>query len=130
MSENLIMSYPWSVTLQVLKHEMAHQYSYEVLGQTDAHGEGFQAACALLGVLPQYRSCRIVTAEVLAQLTGTENKMSEGQKVLFRIEKLLALGESSNIHEAEAALKKASLLIEKYHLQQLVSSEHSAYVVC
>jgi hypothetical protein len=130
MSQYLIMSYPWSVTLQVLKHEMAHQYSSEVLGQTAAHGEGFQAACALLGVLPQYRGCRIVTAEILARLTRPEKNLSEGQKVLARIEKLLALGESSNVHEAEAALKKASLLIEKYHLQQLVSSEHSAYVVC
>lgn len=130
ISEYLIISYPWAVTLQVLKHEMAHQYSSEVLGQSAAHGEGFQAACELLGVLPQYRGCGIVTAEILAQLNERENHMDEGKKVLVRIEKLLALGESSNVHEAEAALKKASLLIEKYHLQQLVSSDHSAYVVC
>lgn len=39
-------------------------------------------------------------------------------RVLQKIQKLMALGESSNIHEAANAMAKAQLLMEKYGLNQ------------
>src|SRR5437868_5340763 len=35
IARSLILSHPWGVVLEVLKHEMAHQYVYEVLGVSD-----------------------------------------------------------------------------------------------
>lgn len=130
VSEHLITSYPWGITLQVLKHEMAHQYCSEVLrSKSTAHGEDFQKACSYLGVLPEFRGFSLVTDELLQQLGDHGKSGAAEPKVLTKIEKLLALGGSSNVHEAEAALQKASSLIEKYHLQQLTSPDHSSYIV-
>ena len=41
---------PWPAVVEVLKHEMAHQYVHETLGlaHTPPHGEAFQSACRLL----------------------------------------------------------------------------------
>ena len=130
ISEHLIASYPWWITLQVLKHEMAHQYCSEVIKATSsAHGEGFQKACSLLGVLPEFRGVSMVTDEFLHQMCDCGKDSGTDTKALLKIEKLLALGESSNVHEAEAALQKASVLIEKYHLEQLISPDRSPYTV-
>ena len=130
ISEHLIASYPWRITLQVLKHEMAHQYCSEIIrSQATAHGDDFQKACSLLGVLPEFRGFSVVTEELLQQLRENERGAGTEPKALEKIEKLLALGQSSNVYEAEAALQKASVLIEKYHLQQLSSPDHSSYIV-
>src|SRR5678815_4436394 len=44
MSRELVMTRPWGVVLEVLKHEIAHQYVHEVLGETSEapHGPAFQ----------------------------------------------------------------------------------------
>lgn len=130
ISEYLISTYPWNVTLQVLKHEMAHQYCSEVLQSKGvAHGEDFGRACSLLGVLPGFRGCSLVTKELLQEVGESVTGAAKGQDVCSKIEKLLALGASSNVHEAEVALQKASLLIEKYNVQQLISPDHLLYTV-
>ncbi|BHH84922.1 SprT-like domain-containing protein [Desulforhopalus sp. 52FAK] len=130
ISEDVILSYPWSTTLQVLRHEMAHQYCSEVIGEeTLAHGEEFQSACILLGVLPEFRGSRVLSVELLKELSNVEYGAGQTSTVLQKIEKLLALGESPNIHEAEAALQKASMLIDKYHVQHLKSPGHEDFTV-
>lgn len=130
ISERLITSHPWGITLQVLKHEMAHQYCSEVIrSESTPHGEDFQKACSRLGVLPEFRGFSLITDELLDQLGDHGKGGGAEPKVLTKIEKLLALGGSSNVHEAEAALQKASSLIEKYHLQQLTSPDHTSYTV-
>ena len=47
-----LLDHPWDVVVEVLKHEMAHQYVDEVLQRTDesAHGPAFQAVCAERGL--------------------------------------------------------------------------------
>lgn len=130
ISEHLIRSYPWSTTLQVLKHEMAHQYCEEVSCDNDsAHGESFQRACILLGVLPVYRGAQVISEALLRDIAEGEGGRGKSCKILSKIEKLLALGESSNSHEAEVALQKASLLIDKYQVDQLTVGDHENYTV-
>src|SRR5882757_5842764 len=43
---------PWGVLVEVLKHEMAHQYVDEVLGQLDdaMHGSVFRSVCEERGI--------------------------------------------------------------------------------
>ena len=47
LSRVLLMKRPWGVVLEVMRHEMAHQYVDEVLRIHDqtAHGPAFQRVC-------------------------------------------------------------------------------------
>ena len=91
--------------LEIIKHEMAHQYASEVL-ESDKypdekpHGSAFQHACKILGI------------EKNAQF----NPSREPSPIIQKIQKLFALAESHNQHEAELALAKAHQLIAKYEL--------------
>lgn len=104
----------WGVVLEVLKHEMAHQYVHEVLGLTDqtAHGPAFQELCAKLGV--DGRAAGTPTAPL--------DEDSDEGRVAARIAKLLALAESDNEHEAEAAMSAAQRLMLKYNLEHVAQA--------
>lgn len=131
VSRELIELQSWNVVLQVLKHEMAHQYCDEVEGSTSAavHGEIFQRACERLGVLPEYRNPAVVTEDMLEAIKLQGDDKSRSARVFAKVEKLLALGGSSHIHEAELALEKARQLIEKYQLEALAGKVAGAYQV-
>ena len=128
LSRHLIGNYSWAVTLQVLKHEMAHQLCSEIFA-TDGppHGEDFQQACELLGVLPEYRRAGSMVAEVVAQAAGGSKISTRGRECLAKVQKLLALSQSSNEHEATLAMQKANELIEKHHLEELGNDPEHRY---
>jgi hypothetical protein len=92
----------------VLKHEMAHQYVHEILAEHSQtpHGAAFRAACARLGV--DERASGV--PGVLDPLPRAEDRIVE------RIARLLALAESPNRHEAEAAMAAAQRLMLKHNL--------------
>jgi hypothetical protein len=128
LSRHLIINYSWSVTLQVLKHEMAHQLCTEQFQTPGApHGEAFQQACELLGVLPEYRRSGTAVVEMVELATGGSKISKRGRQCLARVEKLLALSQSSNEHEAALAMQKANELIEKNHIQGLGSNHEYRY---
>lgn len=128
LSRHLIINYSWSVTLQVLKHEMAHQLCAEQLQPAGPpHGEAFQQACELLGVLPEYRRAGTAIVEMVEQATGGSKRSKSGRECLARVEKLLALSQSSNEHEAALAMQKANELIEKFHIQGLGTHQEYRY---
>lgn len=120
LSSHLISTHSWSVTLQVLKHEMAHQLCSEEFHSRDvAHGKDFQQACLRLGVLPEYRRAGATMVEMVEQVSGHTQITAKGRECLLKVEKLLALSHSSNEHEAALAIQKANELIGKYHLSEL-----------
>ena len=128
ISRHLIINYSWSVTMQVLKHEMAHQLCSEKFRTEGApHGEVFQQACELLGVLPEYRRSGTAVAEMVEQAAGGSKISARGRECIARVEKLLALSLSSNEHEAALAMQKANDLIEKYHIQELGIEQEYRY---
>jgi len=113
-----LLDHPWGVVVEVLKHEMAHQYVDEVLGRTDetAHGPAFQAVCADRGL------------DARAAGVPEERARSEGEAaVLDRIRKLLALAESPNEHEAQAAMNAAQRLMLKYNLDTVAGRAARGY---
>jgi hypothetical protein len=59
IQREMVRSQPWSVVLEVLKHEMAHQYVDEVLGADDEspHGRTFQCVCRERGI--DWRSMKL-----------------------------------------------------------------------
>jgi predicted SprT family Zn-dependent metalloprotease len=109
LSRPLVLTEPWGVVIEVLKHEMAHQYVNEVLGERDetAHGPSFRAVCERLGI--------DAAASGMPSAPKTEDPTL--QKVGDRIARLLALAESPNVHEAEAAMAAAQRLLLKHNIE-------------
>jgi hypothetical protein len=99
----------WTAVREVLKHESAHQYVDEVLrveGES-AHGETFRRVCADRGI----------DAAAAGAIDGdAEVRDVDVERVLRRVEKLLALAASDNKNEAEAAADAAQRLMLEHNL--------------
>ncbi|HSO33322.1 MAG TPA: SprT-like domain-containing protein [Labilithrix sp.] len=110
LSRPLVLEQPWGVVVEVLKHEMAHQYVGEILGERgeSAHGPRFRAVCEKLG---------IDAAASGLPIPSPGAGHAEHGKIAERIARLLALAESSNVHEAEAAMAAAQRLLLKHNLE-------------
>jgi len=52
IGRSMVIAQPWGVVVEVLKHEMAHQYVSDVLKITEetAHGKAFRGVCERLGI--------------------------------------------------------------------------------
>lgn len=120
IATRLITEHSWPVVLEVFKHEIAHQYVDEALGIPDLHGSHFKEACERLGVEKWAQKAEIHTSQ-LSELQSS--KRSEENALFRRIERLLALAQSTNEHEALAAMNKVSELHEKYQIDQLKLEE-------
>jgi hypothetical protein len=115
LSRGLLLSHGWGVLEEVLKHEMAHQYVDEVLRVQDepAHGPTFRRVCEERGID--------------SRAAGAPNAEHQQSPVLERIAKLLALAESPNEHEAQAAMSAAQRLMLKHNIEAAVAGSHGAY---
>ncbi len=114
ISQDLVFNYSWASVREVLLHEIAHQFACEVLGckGESPHGPTFQRACFLLRANPKASG----KFKPLDERLATESPDQE-EKILQKIRKLLALAESQNQHEAEAAMLKAQDFIRKYNVE-------------
>jgi hypothetical protein len=118
IGRRLVLERPWGVVVEVLKHEMAHQYVHEVLGVVEegAHGPAFRGVCQRLGI--------DASASGLPEDRGTEPAEA---RVLERIAKLLALAESANVNEAQAAMNAAQRLMLKYNIDAVAERQERGY---
>lgn len=114
LAKMLLTHHGWGVLVEVLKHEMAHQYVQEVLGANEGpHGPLFQRVCDERGI----------DARALG-LPKAQHADSPQGRVLERVAKLLALAESPNTHEAQAAMSAAQRLMLKYNIDALLGADH------
>ncbi len=118
IDRTLAFEKPWSVVREVLKHEVAHQFVDEVLKIHDqaAHGPAFEEVCRRFGIDARATGLPASTA-------GGEG----GSPALRRITRLLALAESPNVHEAEAAMKAAHRLMLKHNIEAKVTAASEGY---
>ena len=118
LSRELLVEQGWGVLVEVLKHEMAHQFVEEVLGIVDEgpHGSAFRQVCEARGI--DGRAAGLPKSSPLAD---------EQQRVLSRIAKLLNLAQSSNLHEAETAMSLAQRLMLKYNLEHAMEPASRGY---
>jgi len=114
LSAELFMTKPWHIAVEVLKHEMAHQYVAEVLRSTDQHGEVFQHACEKLRVETWARRARIDDA-FLQNASADDERTIAFQRLQQRAEKLLNLATSANEHEAALAMQRVRELYARYN---------------
>lgn len=118
LARHLLLTQGWGTLVEVLKHEMAHQFVAEVLGISDEnpHGSRFRQVCQERGID--------------AKATGLPESgpVNDGrQRVLDRIAKLLRLAQSSNLHEAETAMSVAQQLMLKYNLEHALEPASRGY---
>jgi hypothetical protein len=118
IARRLVLEHPWGVVVEVLKHEMAHQYVHEVMGKHDesAHGPAFRELCERLGI-----------DAGAAGLPAASATTAEDARVLGRIARLLALAESANVHEAQAAMNAAQRLMLKHNLESVADHRRPGY---
>lgn len=124
-SRELVFSGRWDSVREVLHHEIAHQLamSYPGARKEPPHGETFRKCCTILGADPAASGSFVPLHEKIA--AGTEN---ENDTILLKVKKLMALAESSNIHEAELAAAKASELITKHNIDIISRDEERRFV--
>ncbi len=125
LSRSFALNHPWDSVREVLKHEMAHQLAHRLLSgrREEPHGPVFRQSCDLLradprasGAYPSFRE----------QVFG--RKLSEEDRIMRRVQKLLALAESANPHEAEAAMVKAHELIARHNVDLFARKAQRRYV--
>jgi len=117
LSRVLLIEHGWGMVIEVLKHEMAHQFVDEVLERSDeaAHGPAFREVCASRGIDPR------ATGLPHPAPSPTDTRMLE------RVAKLLALAESPNEHEAHAAALAAQKLMLKYNIDLVTAGRPRGY---
>jgi len=118
LSRGLVHHQPWGVVIEVLKHEMAHQYVHEHLRRRDetAHGPSFRTLCAELGIDAS-----------AAGLPTTADTDPARERALRKVQRLLALASSDNPHEAEAALNAAHRLMRAHNIAWHATADSQAY---
>jgi hypothetical protein len=118
ISSALIMEHSWDATLNVFKHEMAHQIVRDIFGADDGHGRLFEQACNMIGVSETFRGAR--GDEPRKRVDFRDEKIdSENMRMLDKVRKLLSLARSGNQNEAFLAMQKANELIEKYNIDRI-----------
>ncbi|MBW2602366.1 MAG: DUF2786 domain-containing protein [Deltaproteobacteria bacterium] len=125
LSRQLVFNHPWYAVVEVLRHEMAHQLTHEVLGAygESPHGHTFRHACDLLRANPNASGEHEPLEErVFGKSFNPENKL------MGRVRKLMALAKSRNQNEAEAAMAKAHQLIAKYNLKLATHDNNHEFV--
>lgn len=114
LQRELCLKAPWGQVVEVLRHEMAHQYVYEVRGITNEapHGPVFRQVCA--------------ARQIDARAAGLPEGGDEGiDRLLRKVRRLVALSTSDNPHEAQAAARLARRLLAEHDLT--LEPDHARY---
>ncbi len=127
VSAAVIKEYPWDVTLNVFKHEMAHQIVTDIFGAADGHGPLFEQACNMIGVPGAFQGASGDEPRKRVDFRDEEID-SENMRMLDKVRKLLSLARSGNENEAFLAMHKANELIEKYNIDR-IEQEKTAKMV-
>jgi len=130
ISRRLVLDRPWAVVREVLKHEMAHQFVDEVLGVRDqtAHGPAFEALCRQHGIdAAAAGEPGPPSPAAGAGGPGAAGAPETGASVLRRIARLLALADSPNAHEAEAAMRTAQRLMLKHNIDATAAAAREGF---
>jgi len=125
LSRELVYHHSWGAVREVLFHEMAHQYAEQVLhGRNEPpHGASFQKACHVLRANP-----KASTGHLLLDQRLSRDSADREPGILSRVRKLMALGRSENVFEAQAAMAKAHELLRNHQLDAGAGEEKEAFI--
>ena len=125
LDRNFVLNHSWDSVRDVLLHEMAHQFADQVFKAHNEppHGPAFRQACRLLRANPKASGHYPPLWEQISN-----HSLSPKDTILLRIKKLMALAQSKNQHEAEAAMAKAHELIAKYNIDLFEHNEKRHFI--
>lgn len=97
----------------VLRHEIAHFLTHIFYGENvKPHGDEFKSICKKYDWPDEVLKATLCLEDPSTIIIEDENS------ILRKVKKLLALGSSSNCHEAEQAMIKAQEMLLKHHLNE------------
>ena len=110
LSRDLVLKYSWGAVREVLRHEMAHQLAALIDRHNGRpHGEAFREACRRLRADPAATAnYRMPDGSPAAATSSPEDRLR------IRVQKLFALADSPNPHEAASAMRKARELLARH----------------
>jgi hypothetical protein len=125
LSRLLVLNYPWDSIRDVLLHETAHQIAQQMYAAAaePSHGNAFKQACKLLRIDSSASSNYKPLKDRLLK-----DAANQSDKRMLRVKKLLALAESQNRFEAEAAMAKAHELIARYNIEINQNDERRRFI--
>lgn len=132
LSRPVLETCSWRVVVEILKHEIAHQITDHLYGpEVLPHGTQFAEVCNLLRIEDWAKSA--ASGKSLRELQALANwkgvKLDETtERYQRRLEKLRALADSSNEHEALLAMRRAQELQDQHHLVQVGRKEAPRFV--
>lgn len=113
LDKKLILLGNDKIVKETLYHELAHHLNYTIYESYD-HDKQFR------------KYCKILKVPGAAKIRNSELVAEEKNSALFdKIKKLLKLGSSSNVNEAESALRKANDLLLQHNISNFESIENS-----
>ena len=119
ISRHVVVDHGWDATINVLKHEMAHQICDEVFGCHGApHDELFRRACVMLGLPEEFSRARLDPACFQSAKAVAMHGNGRRGKLIERVRKVLALSRSANEHEARLALETAVRIMNRHELER------------
>lgn len=114
LNKRLMYEAKIDVIKDILRHELAHYYTYIVHGLKEIHGEDFKNVCR------QFKwSEQVIKAASNIEIENSLYEDSRFDRIQEKIKKLLALASSENSHEAELAMIRANELIIEYNLEDI-----------
>jgi len=110
LSRRLVAESPWAEVVEVLRHEVAHQFAIEVLGAADEapHGLAFRRASARLGL--------------------SSTQAAPQDRIVRKVRALLALAGSPERAEAEAAMAAAHRLMRRHNVELADDEAEASWV--
>lgn len=124
LNRKLIYSAKDSVVRDILKHELAHYFTWILYPGASAHGAEFREVCRRFGFPEE-------VAEATMNLEES-NLAKEGdidsERILEKVKKLFSLAQSSNAHEAELATLKANELLLRHNLDYIKDTPEPIYL--
>ncbi len=113
-----------SVVRDILKHELAHYFTYILYRDVRAHGPEFRDVCRQFGFPEEVADATMNLEE--SNLAKVGDLASE--RVIEKVKKLFMLAQSSNAHEAELATLKANELLLRHNLDYVKDSPEPVYM--
>ena len=117
---DFVLSHRWEYVVEVLVHEIAHQYVDTFLGRDERpHGAHFHQACELFRIRPN--------ATARYKNFSEAEPIESHDRIVGKIHKLFALAQSDNKNEAESAMLKAQSLIHYYNIELIETAKQQDY---
>ncbi|MFW5887564.1 MAG: SprT-like domain-containing protein [Bacteriovoracia bacterium] len=109
-NKSLLYSVAPEALKDIIRHELAHFFHFLIKGES-AHNQDFRLLCKSFGWDES-----VYLSKLSIDSVSAVSDLYQSEKIISRVQKLLRLAQSANVHEAEQAMVKANQLLLKHNL--------------